>query len=365
MGFGRYNKTLALIFAPPLIVIVIITLFAEPVTGDLTRLGGHFEEQFGWREPQQAVARSRFKLAQSLHDYDRYYDVVVLGDSFSADNDKGWQNWFYEQTGLTIISFTMAKPKGEASTSSGLDIESVVGSAQFKSHPPRYFIFESVERNVVSNLSLYASKALAGEHSIEGLGRASLTVPRTVNLQRKSIERSNSLGAELRIQQAVNIVTKTFIRFFGRDEKTRIYDLNTNNLFSNRLSDRLLVLADDAKKELSKEGFNHAIDGLRAAQAYVERNRSTHFMVLLFPDKLSVYADYLKNSYDGIPSYLPLLSEKYQFPQLLPVYKKALENGVRDLYLPNDTHAGYFGHRLAAEVLINFYLSLDKVPYRE
>jgi hypothetical protein len=356
MNFARYNWIFGLLALPPLAVIILFALFTEPVTGDLTRLGGHLEEDFGWRDPQLGFSRSGFKLADNLDDYDRYYDVVVYGDSFSNDEQKGWQNVFNERTGLSIITISMAKLATEAFEPSGVDIEAIINSPQFQDHPPRYFIFETVERDAFPRLHEYASKPWTSDNT------AAASVPRLtkltsqITLPTQALKRHASPGAEAKIQESVNYLIKAINRLQGKSEKTVVFDLTRSDLFSSGRPDKLLVVKQDTEKDMSGNKVERAVRGLNAAKRLVEGNGKTHFLLLVFPDKLTVYAPYLKQPELDVPSYLPVLSEHYSFPRLDTAFHQELQKGVKDLYLPNDTHAGYLGHRVAVDKLIDFYL---------
>jgi hypothetical protein len=357
MNFTRYNRTFGLLVLPLLVVLIFITLFTEPVTGDLTRLGGYLEEDFGWRDPQQGFRESGFRLADSLDDYDRYYDVVVFGDSFSNDVEKGWQNVFYERTGLSIITLSMAKLATEAFEPSGVEIEAIINSPQFLAHPPRYFIFETVERDAFSRLHDFANKPWASDNQIAGIPVSQPIAFRQFSLPTQELRRRGAPGAEAKIQQAVNYLVKAASRLLGESEKTRVLDLTRSDLFSSGRAQQLLVVAEDMEKNSSADAVATAIRGMHAVQGLVEQNGKTRFLMLLFPDKLTTYTPYLKYSEQVVPSYLPALAAHYPIPRLDLIFQKELEHGAKDLYLPNDTHAGYLGHRLAADALVDFYLT--------
>ncbi len=357
-SFNRYNLTLAVFVLPFLVLIVMLAFLTEPVTGDLTRLGGYLEEDFGWQDPQQGFAHGAFKLADNLNEYDRYYDVVVFGDSFSDDEQKGWQNIFYERTGLSIITLSMAKLSTEAFSSSGVNLEAIINSPQFQAHPPRYFIFESVERDAFSRLHVYANQPWASNTQATTVTVESQpsTLTNQFTLPPRELRRVGSPGAEAKIQQSVNYLVKAMYRLLGKSEKTRVFDLTRSDLFSSGKPDHLLVVKQDTEKDMSGDAVERAVRGLNAVKRLVEQNGKTRFLVLLFPDKLTVYTPYLKHPELAVPSYLPALSARYPLPRLDIAFRQELKKGVKDLYLPDDTHAGYLGHRIAAEKLIEFYL---------
>jgi hypothetical protein len=141
MSLSLYSKILGLAFVVILATIWGLASWLQPVDGDLARVGGYAENDFGPRAPQAAFDQNLFKVTTDLKDYDKYYDVVVLGDSFSVDQESrryGWQNYFINRTGLSMIVFD---------TRRYWPME-IYELPIFKKHPPKVFVFESVERAV-------------------------------------------------------------------------------------------------------------------------------------------------------------------------------------------------------------------------
>lgn len=354
MHFARYNWIFSLLFVPGLLAIVLLALFIQPITGDLTRLGGYLEEQFGWNDPQYGYTQPAFRMATGLDDYDKYYDVVVVGDSFSLFEQSGWQNVLHEKTGLSIISF--AYPAGFAPSGFNLDI--LLTSREFREHPPRYLVYESVERKMVAHLKRYANPAMDYKQLSEQKYPARNITMSSIVLETLQLERMPSYGMEQRFQDAGSYVVKSIRRVLGDLGKTRIYPLASKELFSSDRSDLLLVTDEDVLKQPITEIDGLQVStGLRNIEKLVEQNGITQFMLLIFPDKLSTYTPYLQRPETATQNYIPVLAKYYDFPRVDSVFQKALKDGVKDLYLPNDTHTGYMGHRLAAQELTRFYFS--------
>jgi len=74
------------------------------------------------------------------------------------------------------------------------------------------------------------------------------------------------------------------------------------------------------------------------------------------PDKLTAYADYLSDSKFKDVSLLPRLADIHPdvMPRLDKALTQAIHRGEQDVYLPDDTHWGSSGQRIAAETLISF-----------
>jgi hypothetical protein len=88
LSYRTYAVLLAAAGFAMMSVLLAVALWLEPLRGDLTRLGGYAENDFGWRTPQ-AVFDPPLAVGP---DRDEALDVVVFGDSFS------WQSAQMHQT---------------------------------------------------------------------------------------------------------------------------------------------------------------------------------------------------------------------------------------------------------------------------
>lgn len=83
---SRYLRFLLVSFVLPTVVLALVGVFYfQPYWGPLTRKSGYLENNFGWTQPQEIFDKPLFRIAKSVAEYDKYYDVVVIGDSFSHD----------------------------------------------------------------------------------------------------------------------------------------------------------------------------------------------------------------------------------------------------------------------------------------
>src|SRR5690349_11951678 len=101
-GFIAVFLALAL---PCVAVLVGFSLLQAPVQGDLTRIGGYSENSYGWTATHQRFAPP---LVSTV--YDRPYDVVIVGDSYSIHGPGGqtdlgayWTNHFAQLSGLSVV----------------------------------------------------------------------------------------------------------------------------------------------------------------------------------------------------------------------------------------------------------------------
>jgi hypothetical protein len=138
-----------------------------------------------------------------------------------------------------------------------------------------------------------------------------------------------------------------------------IAPLLTDRFFSNKRSAWLLYYADDLKKNSWQASqVSDAIKNLKELSDDAS-SLGIRLMVVLIPDKSSVYAQYV----DG-PA-LPII----QYPlwqlfaqaglasvNLKDLYTNALPSQL-DIYLPNDTHLGFNGYNLLAKAIAGKFQS--------
>ena len=120
----------------------------------------------------------------------------------------------------------------------------------------------------------------------------------------------------------------------------------------------MLVYKDDLKKifslqQIDEQEFDCRIERMRQQ---VEANGQTRFVLIVAPDKLTAYSDFISDEKLRNISKLSQLSERNKnvIPRIDLALTKAIRKGEQDVYLPDDTHWGSSGHRIAAETLIDF-----------
>ena len=120
----------------------------------------------------------------------------------------------------------------------------------------------------------------------------------------------------------------------------------------------MLVFDQDFKKinRWKEEGMTEMVCRIKAMQRQVEANGYTRFVLMVPPDKLTVYADFIRDK--GLRDSSTLGELSGNLPEVMPRLDLALISAVRegkqDVYLPDDTHWGSNGSQIAAETLLNF-----------
>lgn len=353
---SRWVKYNLMVVTGWLLAVGVLLFVSQSMRGDggeLARLGGYRYDDFRSSSEIEVFSEPLYRLARSTEEYDRPYDVVVLGDSFSRNELFGWQNYLVVQTGASLITFDIQR-------TSFADIAS---SPVFQESPPVLFLYQLVER------SLWLRHSTCDPESLPNGVRST----RVLELEPRWIERdlqSLDVPAAAGLSAAASVLSKTFLRRLVGLNVTRVSNLalGRTDLFSNPRSDELLVYRDDLhKRPLSSAELETISCSLSNIQYAAEKEGRTAFFTLIFPDKLTVYADALRDRsladlsiIDDIPSL-----RDGRLISFDDVFREAVAAGMRDLYLPDDTHAGPAGYRLAADFLVARFEALGYLRSRQ
>lgn len=302
-----------------------LTMFFEPVSGDLTRIGHWSERDFGWNRPQPAVS-VRANGTSILNP-----QVLVLGDSFSHPNI--WQSYLAESRHLEILTFQYQ------------DVACVDNWLKWvvEQHYPnmRTVVIETVERGFVPLL--------------KNLNTCHRRFPKGFELAEKNVtptrpQKGLMLDAGYLIPTAINTLRAAWSDGAMTSGEVINVPLSTDNLFSNRKADRLLYLAEDElKMSWSEKDQAAAVGNLKRIQDDLA-TKGLRLVVIVVPDKSSVYRPYLANeaSKIGYPDvFEQLKTHEVNNVDLLSYFQRAVGETV-DLYLPNDTHLSTQGYKLMA-----------------
>lgn len=351
-----YARLIGLFAVMILAVVWGIASWLLPMDGDLARVGGYSENEFGLREPQAVFEKNLFKLANSLEEYDKHYDVVVLGDSFSVDQvDRlfGWQNYFIARTGLSMIVFD---------TRRYWPVE-IYDSPQFKAHPPKVFVFETVERYLHERVAYFAKMSPpAGAAANASVGE-SFPVDGKGNYP--THERAPSSKPEFDSGHAIGHLAAIAQRRLGLNTQVVEVPLAKGGMFSSRNDTDLLVYFDEFKKQtLTTKNVEDLRGGAAIFRKIIEGNGITRFVMIVAPDKTSTFAPYLKDEAKATANLIAELAKEptLPVPRTDLVLAQAISSGKKDVYLPNDSHWGSIGHKLFAEALVEHLAAPGNKP---
>jgi len=344
--FYQYNRTLLISFVLVLFVLVSTSMYMEPLEGGLTRIGGYLENNYGWRGKQRYFDEPLFDQVSSINEYNTYYDVIVLGDSFSQNQDYGWQNYFVNETGLSLITFSLRNTT----------INDILNYSEYKKKPPLIFIYESVERLLWHRHNKCNTQETETVKNI---------IPRTKLKQRLNKEtflreRVNVINiTDVNMDVAANYLIKMSLRKILNVNltKTIMFELNERGHFSNTYSGKILVYSDDLQKaSLTDNNIITRGCDLLNIQNRIQSNQITQFIAMIPPDKLTAYSEYLANKKYSNIDIIPALSKinNLNVPRLDTGIKREIKNGLVDVYLPNDTHLSSLGYKIAAHEVVKY-----------
>lgn len=355
----RYASWLIGLVSAYMLFLICTGIYIEPLSGDQTRLGAFAEYNFGWNRPQQVFPGRAPALRQA---YDQYSDVLVVGDSFSfAGNydvpNYPWQTFLATKTGLSIATVSHYM-KTEVVYDPEV-LPSIIKSDAFRKTPPRVLIVEVIERQL-DILPDFAGDCRLRQ-DVQGL---SLSLRPRSNLEpSRQIFRKTSLPPlKIQVAYAKKYLLGLLPWMHNKDPLIYRLDLSTGNLFSNRQSDKLLAYRGDIMKKRWDEAKIASIQcKFINLQNLVQGNGETLFVAMVVPDKLTAYSKYLKDqSLAGLSVIDRLASNpSLHLVRIDRAIKAAIDDGLVDIYLPNDTHWAYRGHELAAEALADYLKALS------
>ncbi len=314
-----------------------LIIWAQPLSGDLTRIGAYPERWYGWNVPQQKIPdnTNTERTTSKKH-------ILVLGDSFSEIGH--WQAYLNDRYSFTLVptrntSFHKIIEKIRTENPDGVVIESVErftyamfgDESEFMGSTPK-----NCDPITPSTSTLSVEKALL---SVSYPPYARETFPRTA----KEISQGFYLAKQ-----------HIFFAIKPRKQLARIFDLTTPTLFSSARNKEILTLKSDL---LLLPSFNDAaISTMQCsmrtlAHALTQLNKP--FVFVIVPDKTTAYQPYINSSaLRDKPPVITRLLHQIRIPHtidMLPNIRDALANNTVDFYLPNDTHWGYHGFELAAQ----------------
>lgn len=316
-----------------------IVLWSQPITGDLTRIGAYPERWFGRNEPQQQFTNMGNTSRQPGKRH-----LLVLGDSFSRSGR--WQAALSDRYTFTYLMLKKTR------------LEQL--PAYLASHQPDAVVIQSVERffpEIFGIESVFISQ-LTGDCQMPASTSPTRTVrPDTLSgpvfplAARKTLPAS---GQE--ISQGYHLLRRWLnFRQHPEQRKPVILSMLDNELLSHQRQGQLLVIRDDLllKPPLPPTEINTIRCSLQQTATALAALQIP-YAIILTPDKTTAYQPYLSD--DAIRARQPTLDiiAPENIPHtinMLPAVRQALADGTRDLYLPNDSHWGHHGFRLAAALI--------------
>ncbi|WP_378212808.1 hypothetical protein U5922_014465 [Aquicoccus sp. G2-2] len=341
----RYALVLALFMALAGAVVAATGWYLGPPVGDLTRISGLSERDYGWRGEALGYVENQFTPLgqQTLMQHGAGGGIVVFGDSFSAPQPGNvtWLNILHEQSGYPITLVDIATMT---------EILDYLQSDAYRQNPPVAVIIEMAERTVFRRtLPLFETEGCEPVQTPATIAMSPVPVERRTWRQRQSFSSFDELMSWGALALRLRAIART---------KAVNLELSRDDLFSSRRANRLLIYRSDISRHTAQaiapwsgaEAEKNAICALRTV-IHAADGLSEVF-VIVPPDKRSVYREWTQ---DALPEkavdFLRTLpgSLSGRYIDLLTPLDAAVQSGVRDVYLPNDTHWSAVGHEIVAE----------------
>mgnify|MGYP000911010670 CR=1 FL=1 len=360
----RYVLWLAALVLLPIFGLFVLGIYLQPVAGDLVRIGSYAEKDFGWNMPQKEFD----KPLSDMSGYERYHDVVVLGDSFSTGAQRRhWQNYLVAATGWTLMTLDVNK----------IRLDQVLNAPQFIEAPPKLFIYETVERELPHRLQhekvqpCSAPASLPRRISVPTAPFTLMGFPTGKILETTRVVERGTGWRSIKLGYVLSYLLNSAMRVIWGDAKTDAGKvmLNRPAPFSSVIKQEILVYKDDFQKiEWWRDmGLKEMACGVEQIRDRVEENGQTRFMLMVAPDKLTAYVDFLLEDRWRDLSMLAVLAG--QLPDVMPrldqTLRAAILRGEMDVYLPDDTHWGARGYQIAAETLLAHHRRHSEQGVRE
>ncbi len=335
VNFRKYSLILIYSFFVIAIIIWTMEFYFERLYGDLTRVGGFAERDFGWQVTQPEIPLEQFK-SFPLNEA----DIVVVGDSFSAG--RIWQTKLINE-GLKVNTLTWHGLKSQDNLPNNLG--EVLRTGGFKGH---YVIIESIERVLQRRSKLLIEIPLPISVDL------SLPPQPISRRERISFEKPNGgdWGTKTlyhKIKLSLDLPEK-----YLKSGWVQPIKFDGCQLFSHRLCHYMLFIESDFKKDT----FN-SIENI----LYVNKNiQAAGFQPIwmIVPDKATVYLGYGKFSQYPYQNIWQLFA---QYPELIaPDLGSAFikqSRVIKDFYLPNDTHLSTNGYLYLGEFMARGFRKLQ------
>jgi len=314
-----------------------LIIWAQPLSGDLTRVGAYPERWYGWSTPQQKILdlSNTPRAAGKKH-------LLVLGDSFSEIGH--WQAYLDDRYSFTLVptrntSFHKIIEKIQREKPDGVIVESVERFTYAMFGAESEFMGNTPKRCEPLSAPNTSATVAQSNHLLAYPEYARKTFPSTAK----------------EISQGFYLVKQSaFFALKPRKRQANILDLTTSSLLSSQRSQQLLVIKSDL---LLLPAFDDtAISTMQCSMrtlAHTLSDLQLPYVFLIVPDKTTAYQPYLaqqdiRNKPPVITRLLPELGIPHAI-DILPAIRAALAQNTIDFYLPNDTHWGYKGFQLAAQ----------------
>ena len=325
-----YFKYVIITFLTIFCVISTITYFVQPLDGDLTRVGSLKESEYGPLMEQPVISIKSNAVDAG------FVDTVVLGDSFSKGNI--WQSVYTKISGRNTKTFAWDN------LSKYSCLQDWVKKIRLQYPRADKLIIQTVEREYFDRFSIMMEDCPNIRF---------VQVP--VSTVETAAKRPNGLLDSLKfplysIKAMVNELE--FIDGISESGQVKILKLNRENLFSNRLSNNILVYKDDFNSDSWSEiGLARARRNVIAIHS-VAKIHGLSMYLLIIPDKTTVYSKFINPTPIRFSANIhEAVRGEFDFSISVVDYFISAASSKKDIYKPNDSHLSAEGYLILARLV--------------
>jgi len=341
---------------PFFLVFIIMEKFYTKDKGDLLRLGYiidivNYDSKMIFKN-DYLKKLNYSKLSETEFEFPEFYDFITIGDSFSDQNQIGYQNFMVSKSKLSVLDIDKNLTKNPIQ-----DLHYLINAGFFDKHKTKYVILQNVEREFVErgiNINRTEDVTLNYIKNIFNVNNKNKNSDIEIASVSKEPYFSNNF-----FSRDIIFFTAHNINYLHDDNAivSQTYKVNTTKELFLNAKNNLLFFQDDLKA-LTFNNNKELIHNLNGELNFLSdklAKLNIKLIVLPAPDKYSVYYDYIvdKEKYEKpiLFDYLNTLKRKYIYINSKMVIKEAIKN-KKDVYFYDDTHWSPIASELIASEIL-------------
>ena len=273
-------------------------------------------------------------------------DVLTIGDSFSEQDNFGYQNYLAEKSNLYIVHFDRFFQLNKAGNPLQI-LYGIINGDLLGMIEPDYIILEAIEREIVTWGNNIDTTLIIPYNSFIRLTQAK---------SEKSVDANNYDG--FLSDRLIKFPIMNILYFFDDNAYfSKVYRAETTqHLFSVEKKELLFTSEDLACIDINNDldnvtNLNQALNGLSNRL----KNKGIKLIVLLAPDKYDLYYSYFlsKSRYEEplFFNHLEKMQKEYLYVESKKILSEAIHNSIKDIYYYDDTHWSPRASKIIAEEL--------------
>lgn len=321
-----------------------LNLPTQHVVGDLGRMSYQINS-LDYRKNYKDLNVSHF---YKINYNGQKIDIVTLGDSFfnggSGGKNAYIQDYLVQDTNLTVLNILNFNPQQSPITL----IENMIETGWFNKYEPKYFILETVERDIPTIFNLtqkFPIKDLTQlEAEILSPGQDLFTFVPEVSM-------INTANYKISYYRLVYI--------YNNHAQKQVYKFKLiKDLFSVKNSNTLLCYNEDIKRiaSFSNNKLNEVNDKINKLSQTLS-NYGIKLIFLVSVDKYDLYSDYIENNPFPENTFFQRynnLKKDYIFIDTKNILTKLLKDNTLDVFYADDTHWSYKANEAISKKLSKY-----------